>query len=118
MVDAPDTQTPPNLPAVALELLAMLTARYPETFRHEHAPPKPLAIGISAHLVQDLALDPAIVHAAMRLYTRRRADQQALARPGALRVDLAGQPVEPVAPEHQTSARTRPAAGRVPEPCG
>jgi len=110
MVDAPDTQTPPNLPAVALELLAMPTARYRETFQHKHVPPKPLAIGISAHLVQDLALDPAIVHATMRLYTRRRAYQQALARPGALRVDLAGQPVEPVAPEHQTSARTRPAA--------
>src|SRR5262249_57645248 len=103
---------------VAVEVVAMRGGGYRETFRHEHAPPKPLAIGISAHLVQDLALDPAIVHAAMRLYTRRRADQQALARPGALRVDLAGQPVEPVAPEHQTSARTRPAAGRVPEPCG
>jgi len=43
-------------------------------------------------------------------YTRRRAYRAALAAPGAMRVDLAGQPVEPVTLAHQQWARqgTRP----------
>ena len=47
----------------------MLTERYPETFKHEGEPPRPLAIGIGARLVEDLALAPDVVNTAMRLYT-------------------------------------------------
>jgi len=38
-------------------------------------------------------------------YTRRRAYRAALAAPGAMRVDLAGQPVEPVTAAHQQWAQ-------------
>jgi ProQ/FINO family len=110
MVDTLDTQSPPVRTA-ALELLAMLTERYPATFTHEGGLPKPLTIGISDQLITELALAPAIVHTAMRLYTRRRSYQKALSQPGAMRVGLDGTPTEPVAPEHQAAARTprRPA---------
>lgn len=100
-----DTPTQASRTTAALELLAMLTERYPETFKHEGEPPRPLAIGIGTRLAAELGLEPDVVNTAMRLYTRRRAYQQALAQPGALRVDLAGQPTEPVTPEHQTAAR-------------
>ena len=110
MGETAETQTL-AIRTAATELLTMLCARYPETFTHEGEPPRPLAIGMSDRLIAELALDPAVVHDAMRLYTRRRAYQKALSEPGAMRVDLTGQPTEPVAPEHQAAARiTRPAA--------
>ncbi|HEY5871556.1 MAG TPA: ProQ/FINO family protein [Candidatus Tectomicrobia bacterium] len=114
MQDGPDT------PSQALALLAMLTERYPATFRHEGEPPKPLAIGITERLTTELALDGAVVTDAMRLYTRRRAYQQALREPGALRVGLDGTPTEPVAPEHQAAARTtrKEARPQAPVPTG
>ena len=90
----------------ALALLAMLTERYPATFRHEGEPPRPLAIGIGDRLITERALDPALVHTAMRLYTRRHAYRHALAQDGAMRVDLDGHEVEPVSEEHQALART------------
>src|SRR5262245_35772865 len=104
MVDTPDTHPFQGLTA-ATELLRMLCERYPATFRHESEPPQPLAIGISDHLIAELALDPATVHNALRLYVRRKSYQRALVAPGAMRVDLTGQPTEPVTPEHQAAAR-------------
>jgi hypothetical protein len=104
MVDAMDTQPQADRSA-ALALLGMLVERYPATFTHEGEPPKPLAIGTGDRLVEDLGLAPDVVNTAMRLYTRRRSYQQALAQPGAMRIDLTGQPTEPVTPEHQAAAR-------------
>ena len=104
MQDGPDT------PSQALALLAMLTERYPATFRHEGETPKPLAIGITERLITELALDGAVVTDAMRLYTRRRAYQQALREPGALRVGLDGTPTEPWPPS--TRLRHAPPARR------
>ena len=106
MGEIAETQTP-SIRTAAMELLTMLCARYPETFTHEGEPPRPLAIGTGDRLIAELALDPAVVHDAMRLYTRRRAYQNALAQPGAMRVDLDGLPTAPVAPEHQAAARPR-----------
>ena len=99
MQDGPDT------PSQALALLAMLTERYPATFRHEGEPPRPLAIGTGDRLIAERALDPTLVHTAMRLYTRRHAYRHALAQDGAMRVDLDGHEVEPVSQEHQALAR-------------
>ena len=108
MVDATDT---PTIHTAATELLSTLCERYPETFKHEGEPPKPLAIGTGARLVEDLGLAPDVVNLAMRLYTRRRAYQKCLVQPGAMRVDLTGQPTEPVSQAHQAAARpTRLAA--------
>ena len=111
MGEIAETQTP-SIRTAAMELLTMLCARYPETFTHEGEPPRPLAIGTGDRLIAELALDPAVVHDAMRLYTRRRAYQNALAQPGAMRVDLDGLPTAPVAPEHQAAARPRRPATR------
>jgi hypothetical protein len=112
MVDATDPQ-PQTDRRAALALLGLLVERYPATFTHDGEPPKPLAIGISDQLIAALGIDPAIVHTAMRLYTRRKAYQRALAQAGAMRVGLDGLPTEPVALEHQATARaprTRAAA--------
>jgi hypothetical protein len=110
MEEIAETQTP-SIHTAATELLTMLCERYPETFKHEGEPPKPLAIGIGARLVEDLGLAPDVVNLAMKLYTRRRAYQKCLTQPGAIRVDLTGQPTGPVSEEHQAAARpTHPAA--------
>jgi hypothetical protein len=106
MSDVTDTPAQATRTTAALELLTMLTERYPEAFRHDGDPPRPLAIGISTQLVVELGLEPEVVNTAMRLYTRRRAYQQALAQPGAMRVDLTGQPTEPVTAAHHATART------------
>jgi len=100
-----ESQAPPGRTA-ALELLTRLAEEYPQTFAHEGDPPKPLAIGIGDRLIAVLSLDPTIVGTAMRIYTRRRAYQHALAEPGAMRVGLDGIPTGPVSPEHQAAART------------
>jgi hypothetical protein len=104
MVEAIDTQTP-SIRTAAIDLLTTLCERYPATFKHEDEPPQPLAIGTGARLVEDLGLAPDVVNLAMKLYTRRRAYQQVLSQPGTMRVDLAGQPTEPVTEEHQGAAR-------------
>jgi hypothetical protein len=109
------TPTQANRTTAALELLAMLTERYPEAFRHEDETPRPLAIGTGARLVAELGLEPDLVNTAMRLYTRRHAYQQALAQPGAMRVDLTGQPTEPVTAAHQAATRT-PRSHQAPRP--
>lgn len=105
MSDVTDTPAQASGTTAALALLAMLTERYPATFRHEGEPPRPLAIGTGDRLIAERALDPALVHTAMRLYTRRPAYRHALAQDGAMRVDLDGHEVEPVSQEHQALAR-------------
>ena len=82
-----------------------LLARYPAAFRAEGAEVRPLKIGIDRDLQQALDVDPAVLRTVLGGYTRRRAYRAALAAPGAMRVDLAGQPVEPVTPAHQQWAR-------------
>jgi hypothetical protein len=104
MVETPDPQAPRGR-TDALALLTMLCERYPAAFKHDGEPPQPLAIGTGARIVTDLGLAPDVVNLAMKRYTRRRAYQHALAQPGAMRVDLAGQPTEPVTEEHQAVAR-------------
>ena len=120
----------PTLPgwmqgAPAVQTLARtLLARYPAAFRAEGAEVRPLKIGIDRDLQQALDVDPAVLRTVLGGYTRRRAYRAALAAPGAMRVDLAGQPVEPVTPAQQQWARqgarppTRPARGPQAAPSG
>jgi sRNA-binding protein len=90
----------------AVQTLARtLLARYPAAFRAAGAEVRPLKIGIDRDLQQALDVDPAVLRTVLRGYTRRRAYRAALAAPGAMRVDLAGQLVEPVTPAHQQWAR-------------
>jgi hypothetical protein len=90
----------------AVQTLARtLLARYPAAFRAEGAEVRPLKIGIDRDLQQALDVNPAVLRTVLGGYTRRRAYRAALAAPGAMRVDLAGQPVEPVTAAHQQWAR-------------
>ena len=102
----------------AVQTLARtLLARYPAAFRAEGSEVRPLKIGIDRDIQQALDVNPAVLRTVLGGYTRRRAYRAALAAPGAMRVDLAGQPVAPVTPAHQQWARqdarppTRPARG-------
>ena len=91
MQDGPDT------PSQVLALLAMLTERYPATFRHEGEPPRPLAIGITERLITELRPRPAVVTPPCGSIPGATPIRHALREPGAMRVDLDGHEVEPVA---------------------
>jgi hypothetical protein len=97
-------------------VLRLLCTQYPQTFRPEADPPLPLAIGIKTTLAADLAeqVDPVLLGHALRVYTRRAAYRTALRTAGAMRVDLTGACVEPVALAHQQVA-TRSVTGTRPE---
>jgi hypothetical protein len=97
----------------AVQTLARtLLARYPAAFRAEGAEVRPLKIGIDRDLQQALDVNPAVLRTVLGGYTRRRAYRAALAAPGAMRVDLAGQPVEPVtAAQQQWARQAAPPAG-------
>jgi hypothetical protein len=109
--------------AAAQTLARTLLERYPAAFHAEGAAVRPLKIGIDHDIRQALDVAPRVVSEVLRGYTRRRAYRAALAVPGALRVDLHGQLVAPVAPEHQQLAQQgyrRPArqAGAATTPVG
>jgi hypothetical protein len=91
--------------AAAQTLARILLERYPAAFHAEAAAVRPLKIGIDHDIRQALDVAPRVVGEVLRGYTRRRAYRAALAVPGALRVDLHGQPVAPVAPEQQQWAQ-------------
>src|SRR5713226_8388029 len=99
----PDTASPYWLQgsAAAQTLARTLLERYPAAFHAEAAAVRPLKIGIDHDIRQALDVAPRVVSEVLRGYTRRRAYRAALAVPGALRVDLHGQPVAPVTPEQQ-----------------
>ncbi len=121
----PDTAAPYWLQgsAAAQTLARTLLERYPAAFHAEAAAVRPLKIGMNHDIRQALDVAPRVVSEVLRGYTRRRAYRAALAVPGALRVDLHGQPVAPVAPAHQQWAQQggrRPArqAGAATTPVG
>ena len=100
--------TPPGwlqISEAAQTLAHTLLEQYPAAFCAEPAAVRPLKIGIDRDIQQALDVGPQVVSEVMRRYTRRRAYREALAVPGAMRVDLHGQPVAPVAPEHQQLAQ-------------
>jgi sRNA-binding protein len=96
---------------------ARTLARYPAAFHATTAAVRPLKIGIDHDIEQALNVAPAVVREVLRGYTRRRAYHAALAAPGAMHIDLHGQPVAPVALEHQRLAQqgtTLPPSRRAP----
>jgi sRNA-binding protein len=103
----PDTASPYWLQgsAAAQTLARTLLERYPAAFHAAAAAVRPLKIGIDHDIQQALDVASKVVSEVLRGYTRRRAYRAALAVPGALRVDLHGQPVAPVTPEHQQRAQ-------------
>ena len=92
----------------AVQTLAhTLLERYPEAFCAEPAGVRPLKIGIDRDIRQALEVSPKVVTEVMRRYTRRRAYREALAVPGAMRVDL----------HHRHPPRDQPVAPLREPPC-
>jgi hypothetical protein len=81
-------------------------------------PIRPLKIGVRSDLAALLPDDKAheVLGRVLRRYTRGREYLAALAAPDALRHDLAGAPVEPVAEEHKIHVRPTAKAARSPAP--
>jgi sRNA-binding protein len=79
-------------------------------------PIRPLKIGVRADMAALLPDGEAheVLSRVLRRYTRGREYLAALAAPDALRHDLAGNPVEPVAEEHRTHVRPRAKAAQSP----
>jgi len=92
--------------AQTVALQAWLTATYPKVFTND-APP-PLKVGIHADLLtRHPALDPDTLRRALKRYCERRAYQVALARKGACRVDLDGQPAGEVLEDQRKFAKVK-----------
>lgn len=94
----------PSEPENAVAALAWLRGAYPVVFTTA----VPLAVGIGRDLA---AARPATVSLrglkiALSRWTHRRDYLRSLAQPGAMRVDPAGYPVEPVADRHREYAAT------------
>src|SRR3954462_7950331 len=81
-------------------------------------PIRPLKIGVRSALAVLLPDGEAheVLGRVLRRYTRGREYLAALAAPDALRHDLTGTPVEPVAEEHKTHVRPRAKAAQSPAP--
>ena len=100
--------TPPaeSRDAQIIALQSWLAATYPATFSPD-APP-PLKIGIHVDLLtRHPDLDPAILRRALKRHCERRAYQIALAREGACRVDLDGQPAGEVLEDQRRFAKVK-----------
>ena len=92
-------------------LQAWLTATYPKVFTND-APP-PLKVGIHVDLLaRHTDLDPATLRRALKRYCDRRPYQLALARKGACRVDLDGQPAGEVLEDQRKFAKVKLSAGK------
>src|SRR3954453_13516010 len=81
-------------------------------------PIRPLKIGVRSDLAVLLPDGEAheVLSRGLRRYTRGRENLAALAAPDALRPDLAGNPVEPVADEHKTHVWPKVKAAQLPAP--
>lgn len=87
-------------------LQSWLAATYLATFNPDT--PLPLKIGIHADLLaRHPDLDPATLRRALKRYCERRAYQLALAREGAVRVDLDGQPAGEVLEDQRKFAKLK-----------
>jgi ProP effector len=94
------------------DLLCVLVERFPQAFSNMSDQIRPLKVGIYDDLVAATDLDPAALKRALKFYTGLTSYQHALAAEGAMRVDLAGNTVEPVSPDHAQWAREKLATGR------
>lgn len=100
------TDTAESRGAQTAALQAWLAATYPATFNPDA--PLPLKIGVHVDLLaRHPDLDPATLRRALKRYCERRAYQIALAREGAVRVDLDGQPAGEVLEDQRRFAKAK-----------
>ncbi len=96
-------------------LRAWLAATYPATFNPDA--PLPLKIGVHVDLLaRHPDLDPATLRRALKRYCERRAYQLALAREGAVRVDLDGKPAGEVLEDQRKFAKLKLDAWKTKKP--
>ncbi len=105
--EKPQIETPAESRGAQTQALqSWLAATYPATFNTDA--PLPLKIGIHTDLLaRHPDLDPATLRRALKRYCERRAYQLALAREGAVRVDLDGQPAGEVAEDQRRFAKLK-----------
>lgn len=105
--EKPQIETPAESRGAQTQALqSWLAATYPATFNPDA--PLPLKIGIHTDLLaRHPDLDPATLRRALKRYCERRAYQLALAREGAVRVDLDGQPAGEVAEDQRRFAKLK-----------
>lgn len=85
---------------------ALLRETYPALFAAEQPPP--LKIGVHLDLLaRNPDIDPATLRRALKRYCERRRYQLALAREGAVRLDLDGNPAGEVTAEQQKVAQRK-----------
>ena len=109
------TQTAESRGAQTQALQSWLVATYPATFSPDT--PAPLKIGTFHDLIaRHPDLDPATLRRALKRYCERRAYQLALAREGACRVDLDGQPAGEVAEDQRRFAKSKLTAWKAKKP--
>ena len=100
------TDTAESRGAQTAALQAWLAATYPATFNPDT--PTPLKIGVHLDLLaRHPDLDPDTLRRALKRYCERRAYQVALAREGACRVDLDGQPAGEVLEDQRRFAKVK-----------
>lgn len=96
-------------------LQSWLAREYPKTFNLDA--PSPLKIGVHLDLLaRHPDLDPATLRRALKRHCERRAYQLALAREGACRVDLAGNPAGEVAEDQRRFAKAKLTAWKAKKP--
>ena len=109
------TQTAESRGAQTQALQSWLVATYPATFSPDT--PAPLKIGTFHDLIaRHPDLDPATLRRALKRYCERRAYQLALAREGAVRLDLDGNPAGEVAEDQRRFAKAKLAAWKRAKP--
>lgn len=92
--------------AQTIALQAWLIEQYPATFSLDKPPP--LKIGIHVDLLtRHPDLDPATLRRALKRYCERRGYQLAMAREGACRVDLDGNPAGEVLADQRKFAKVK-----------
>ena len=109
------TDTAESRGAQTAALQAWLVATYPSTF----SPDTPTALKIGVHLdllARNPDLDPATLKRALKRYCERRRYQLALARDGAARLDLDGQPAGEVAEDQRRFAKAKLTAWKAKKP--
>jgi sRNA-binding protein len=96
----------------AQAVITHLAELFPKAIFVYEARRKPLAIGIRHQISERVgdAIAPDELGAALRSYTRNVGYLKAMARPGAQRIDIEGNPVDAVTPEQAASAAKGAAA--------
>lgn len=93
-------------PLTPIEVLAVLIAQWPDTFSEKS--PKPLACGIHLEIRNcSLGVSNRSVRRALAIYVNAPRYLRALTEPGAMRINLLGEPIEPVSGHDAAEADSR-----------